>query len=103
MTTPDQADQADVWVGLDVGKEEHFAEADDVIRFADGDKLASYAGPAPVTGQSGKSTNGGSKTRPGNHRLKNAMSLAALRHCGRQSPRPSTTARGRKVNVIVQP
>ena len=46
--------------------------------FANGDKLASYAGLAPVTRQSGKSINGESKSRRGNHRLKNAMFLAAF-------------------------
>jgi transposase len=54
------------------------AEIGDGARFADGDKLASYAGLAPVTRQSGKSINGESKSRRGNHRLKNAMFLAAF-------------------------
>lgn len=54
------------------------AEIGDGSRFADGDKLASYAGLAPVTRQSGKSMNGESKSRRGNHRLKNAMFLAAF-------------------------
>ena len=54
------------------------AEVGDASRFADGDKLASYAGLAPVTAQSGKSINGESKSRRGNHRLKNAMFLAAF-------------------------
>lgn len=54
------------------------AEIGDGTRFADGDKLASYAGLAPVTRQSGKSLNGESKSRRGNHRLKNAMFLAAF-------------------------
>jgi transposase len=53
------------------------AEVGDGTRFADGD-LASYAGLAPVTRQSGKSVNGESQSRRGNHRLKNAMFLAAL-------------------------
>jgi transposase len=53
-------------------------EIGDGTRFADGDKLASYAGLAPVTRQSGKSVNGESKSRTGNHRLKNAMFLAAF-------------------------
>jgi putative transposase len=39
---------------------------------------ASYAGLAPVTRQSGKSINGESKSTRGNHRLKNAMFLAAF-------------------------
>jgi transposase len=54
------------------------AEIGDGTRFADGDKLASYAGLAPVVRQSGKSINGESKSRRGNHRLKNAMFLAAF-------------------------
>jgi transposase len=54
------------------------AEIGDGSRFVDGDKLASYAGLAPVTRQSGKSVNGESKSRRGNHRLKNAMFLAAF-------------------------
>jgi transposase len=54
------------------------AEIGDGSRFADGDKLASYAGLAPVTRQSGKSLNGETKSRRGNHRLKNAMFLAAF-------------------------
>jgi transposase len=54
------------------------AEIGDPGRFADGDRLASYAGLAPVTRQSGKSINGESRSRRGNHRLKNAMFLAAF-------------------------
>jgi transposase len=54
------------------------AEIGDGSRFANGSKLASYAGLAPVTRQSGKSLNGESKSRRGNHRLKNAMFLAAF-------------------------
>lgn len=54
------------------------AEIGDGSRFANGDKLASYAGLAPVTRQSGKSLNGETKSRRGNHRLKNAMFLAAF-------------------------
>ena len=47
-------------------------------RFTTGDKLAAYAGLAPVTRQSGKSINGESRSKRGNHRLKNAMFLAAF-------------------------
>jgi transposase len=54
------------------------AEIGDGTRFADGSRLASYTGLAPVTRQSGKSINGGSQSRRGNHRLKNAMFLAAF-------------------------
>jgi transposase len=54
------------------------AEIGDGTRFANGSKLASYAGLAPVTRQSGTSIRGESKSRRGNHRLKNAMFLAAF-------------------------
>ena len=54
------------------------AEIGDGSAFADGSKLAAYAGLAPVTRQSGKSLNGESRSRRGNHRLKNAMFLAAF-------------------------
>lgn len=54
------------------------AEIGDGSRFADGSKLASYAGLAPVTRQSGTSLKGESRSRRGNHRLKNAMFLAAF-------------------------
>ena len=54
------------------------AKIGDGSRFANGSKLASYAGLAAVTRQSGKSLNGESKSRRGNHRLKNAIFLAAF-------------------------
>jgi transposase len=54
------------------------AEIGDGSRFANGSKLASYAGLAPVTRQSGTSIRGETKSRRGNHRLKNAMFLAAF-------------------------
>jgi transposase len=54
------------------------AEIGDGTRFANGSKLASYSGLAPVTRQSGKSLNSEAKSRRGNHRLKNAMFLAAF-------------------------
>ncbi|MPY81587.1 MAG: transposase, partial [Actinophytocola sp.] len=54
------------------------AEIGDGSRFTNGSKLASYAGLAPVTRQSGSSLNTESKSRRGNHRLKNAMFLAAF-------------------------
>ena len=44
----------------------------------DGSKLAAYAGLAPVTRQSGTSLAGETRSRRGNHRLKNAMFLAAF-------------------------
>jgi transposase len=54
------------------------AEIGDGSRFADGSKLASYAGLAPAVRQSGKSLNSAAQSRRGNHRLKNAMFLAAF-------------------------
>jgi transposase len=54
------------------------AEIGDGSAFANGSKLAAYAGLAPVTRQSGTSLNGESRSRRGNHRLKNAMFLAAF-------------------------
>ncbi len=46
--------------------------------FRDGSKLAAYAGLAPVTRQPGSTLAGQTRSRRGNHRLKNAMFLAAF-------------------------
>lgn len=54
------------------------AEVGDGSRFATGSQLAAYAGLAPVTRQSGSSIRGEAQSRRGNHRLKNAMFLAAF-------------------------
>jgi transposase len=54
------------------------AEIGDGSAFANGNKLAAYAGLAPVTRRSGTSLAGESRSRRGNHRLKNAMFLAAF-------------------------
>lgn len=54
------------------------AEIGDPNRFADGGRLAAYAGLAPVDRRSGRSINSSSRSRAGNHRLKNAMFLAAF-------------------------
>lgn len=54
------------------------AEIGDGSRFQDGSRLASYAGLAPVTRRSGSSLRGEVRSRRGNHRLKNAMFLAAF-------------------------
>lgn len=54
------------------------AEIGDPNRFKDGGRLAAYAGLAPVDRRSGKSINNASASRRGNHRLKNAMFLAAF-------------------------
>lgn len=54
------------------------AEIGDGSGFASGSKLAAYSGLAPVTRQSGTSIRGEHRSRRGNHRLKNAMFLAAF-------------------------
>jgi transposase len=80
------------------------AEIGDGSRFASGDKLASYAGLAPVTRQSGKSINGESQSRRGNHRLKNAMFLAAfasLRSPDSKAFYDRKRAEGKKHNAAV--
>ncbi len=58
-------------------------EIGDIARFPTPAKLASYAGLGPSTRQSGTSLAGAVPSRRGNHRLKNALFLAAfasLRH-----------------------
>jgi len=54
------------------------AEIGDGSAFANGSKLAAYAGLAPVTRQPGTSLAAESRSLRGNHRLKNAMFLAAF-------------------------
>jgi transposase len=54
------------------------AEIGDGSAFTNGSKLAAYAGLAPVTRQSGTSLAADTRSRRGNHRLKNAMFLAAF-------------------------
>lgn len=54
------------------------AEIGDPHRFANGSRLAAYAGLAPTDWRSGRSFNGAFQHRGGNHRLKNAMFLAAF-------------------------
>ena len=54
------------------------AEIGDPNRFENGSRLASYAGLAPTDWRSGRSINGAFQHRGGNHRLKNAMFLAAF-------------------------
>jgi hypothetical protein len=53
-------------------------EIGDITRFPTAGQLAAYAGLAPVTRQSGSSINGETRSRRGNHRLKNAMWLSAF-------------------------
>ncbi len=54
------------------------AEIGDPNRFDNGGRLAAYAGLAPTDRRSGRSINNTSQNRSGNHRLKNAMFLAAF-------------------------
>jgi transposase len=54
------------------------AETGDGSAFASGSKLAAHAGLAPVTRQSGTSLAAETRSRRGNHRLKNAMFPAAF-------------------------
>jgi transposase len=53
-------------------------EIGDINRFPTPGQLAAYAGLAPLTRQSGRSLNGETRSRRGNHRLKNAMWLSAF-------------------------
>ena len=70
------------------------AEIGDPNRFADGGRLAAYAGLAPVDWQSGRSATV-RKPRGGNHRLKNAM-FAGLAPVDWQSGRSATVRKPRK-------
>lgn len=54
------------------------AEIGNPERFADGGRLAAYAGLAPVDRRSGRSLNTTSRARAGNHRLKNALFISAF-------------------------
>ncbi len=54
------------------------AEIGDPTRFATGSRLASYAGLSPTDWRSGRSSNNAFQHRGGNHRLKNAMFIAAF-------------------------
>src|SRR5690606_27078593 len=72
------------------------AEIGDGTRFANGSKLASYAGLAPVTRQSGTSIRGEAQARRGNHRLKNAMFLAAFAR--RRPPDPRASDDGKRAD-----
>jgi len=54
------------------------AEIGNPARFETGSRLAAYAGLAPTDWRSGRSINGSFQHRGGNHRLKNAMFIAAF-------------------------
>ena len=79
------------------------AEIGDRSAFRDGSKLAAYAGLAPVTRQSGTSLAGESRSRRGNHRLKNAMFLPPSPACATPPPRRSTTANAPTANATTPP
>ena len=53
-------------------------EVGDIAEFETAGHLASYAGLAPVTRQSGSSLKSETRSRRGNHRLKNGLFLAAF-------------------------
>ncbi|MHB1536716.1 MAG: transposase, partial [Acidimicrobiales bacterium] len=79
-------------------------EIGDPGRFENGDKLAAYAGLAPAKHQSGKLLNAEAQSRRGNHRLENAMSLAAF--ASLRSPESKTfydrkRAEGKQHNAAV--
>jgi transposase len=63
------------------------AEIGDGSAFVNGSKLAAYAGLAPVTRQSGTSLAGQTRSRRGNHRLKNAIFPAAFAALRDPAPR----------------
>ncbi|HLI39862.1 MAG TPA: IS110 family transposase [Streptosporangiaceae bacterium] len=80
------------------------AEIGDGTDFASGAKLAAYAGLAPVTRQSGTSLNAETRSRRGNHRLKNAMFLAAfcsLRDPGSRAFYERKRAEGKRHNAAI--
>jgi transposase len=80
------------------------AEVGDGSRFDSAAQFASYAGLAPVTRQSGTSIRGVTRSRRGNHRLKNALFLAAF--CALRDPASRRfydrkRAEGKKHNAAV--
>jgi transposase len=54
------------------------AEIGDPHRFANSGRLAAYAGLAPIDRRSGRTINNTTRARTGNHRLKNALFIAAF-------------------------
>jgi transposase len=70
-----------------------------ISRFRTPAQLAAYAGLGPTPRQSGSSINGTTSTRSGNHRLKNALFLAAfssLRHGPSRTYYDRKRAQGRR-------
>lgn len=80
------------------------SEIGDLSRFATAGHLAAYAGLAPVTRQSGSSIRGQSRSRRGNHRLKNALFLSAfasLKHPPSRAYYDKKRAEGKRHNAAV--
>ena len=80
------------------------AQIGDGSRFANGSRLAGYAGLAPVRRQSGSSLRGEARSRRGSHRLKNAMFLAAfasLRDPASRASYERKRAEGKRHNAAV--
>lgn len=80
------------------------SEIGDPTRFATAGHLAAYAGLAPVTRQSGSSIRGQSRSRRGNHRLKNALFLSAfasLKHPPSRAYYDKKRAEGKRHNAAV--
>jgi len=79
-------------------------EIGDVNRFPTAAHLAAYAGLAPVTRQSGTSLKGETRSRRGNHRLKNAMWLSAfcsLHHDRSRTYYARKRAQGKQHNAAI--
>ncbi len=79
------------------------AEIGDGSRFETGDRLAAYAGLALAKRQSGKILNADAKSRRGNHRLKNAIFLAAFASLRSPESKAFTTANVPRGNGTTPP
>jgi transposase len=80
------------------------AEIGDISRFPTSAHLASFAGLAPVTRRSGSSIRSETRSRRGNHRLKNALFLTAfcsLNHPPSRAYYDAKRATGKKHNAAV--
>ena len=80
------------------------AEIGDIGRFPTSAHLAAYAGLAPVTRRSGSSIRGETRSRRGNHRLKNALFLTAfcsLNHPPSRAYYDAKRALGKKHNAAI--
>ncbi|MCK9250561.1 MAG: IS110 family transposase [Solirubrobacteraceae bacterium] len=80
------------------------SEIGDPTRFQTAGHLAAYAGLAPVTRQSGSSIRGQTRSRRGNHRLKNALFLSAfasLKHPPSKAYYDKKRAEGKRHNAAV--